>query len=154
MLNPLAAGRHECRTWELPKNATARARSQKGLEGNLPPYQSCSPCPHVHSSNKRRFPAIKNYHARVHGFARKTPKPRLDLNKHSPQSSCQVLLTSDESQSKPGIKMVYAEPCKELPSRSSAAVSGWDCPITNPSSIPGFFEHAAQIDLTKRSLKS
>ena len=42
-----------------------------------------------------------------------------------------------EIQSKPGTKMVYPEPCKELRRRNSAAVSGWDCPL--PTFIyPGF----------------
>ena len=31
--------------------------------------------------------------------------------------------------SKPGIKMVYPEPCKELGRRISATISGWDCPL-------------------------
>ena len=36
---------------------------------------------------------------------------------------------SSESQSKPGTKMVYPEPCKELRRRISAASYGWEYPL-------------------------
>ena len=54
----------------------------------------------------------------------------------SPSVNLRVL-TSSPVCSKPGIKMVDPELCKEIQSRISAAVFGWDCPLLT-FIYPGF----------------
>ena len=56
------------------------------------------------------------------------PKQPL-LQRHSPQCRPVPTMTSRESQSKPGTKMVHPEPCKEIRRRISAAIYGWDWPL-------------------------
>ena len=49
-----------------------------------------------------------------------------------------------ELQSKPGVKMVDLEPCKEIPRRISAAIYGWDGPLL--TFIHPRFEHVAHVE--------
>ena len=56
-----------------------------------------------------------------------------------------VSATSIESQSTPGIKMVYPKPCKESQRRKSAPIHGWHCPLHPTAKVLAFFVFCSKV---------
>ena len=64
----------------------------------------------------------------AYGRGEQQPRQFVPSDVHSACVAC-VATTPFESQSKPGIRMAYPEPLKELRRRISAAICGWDHPL-------------------------